>query len=115
MLTNPHQRTSSMPVRDVERLPLRLFNIWSRHLETFMPIDPRIVRVYSCGPTVYNYAHVGNLRAYVFTDILHRTLNWKGWAVDHVINITDVGHLTSDQDEGEDKMEIMAKRLNRNI
>ena len=95
--------------------PLRLFNSWSRQIETFEPMDPEKVRLYSCGPTVYNYAHIGNLRAYVFTDLLRRTLNWKGWAINHVINITNVGHLTSDQDEGEDKMEVASKRLNRDI
>jgi cysteinyl-tRNA synthetase len=68
-----------------------------------------MVRLYSCGPTVYNFAHLGNLRAYVFTDTLRRTLNWKGWASTHVINITDVGHLTSDADAGEDKMEAAAQ------
>ena len=95
--------------------PLRLYNSYTRELETFRSIDPRFVRMYSCGPTVYNFAHLGNLRAYVFTDTLRRVLTWKGWSVTHVINITDVGHLTSDQDEGEDKMELSAERLNKNI
>jgi cysteinyl-tRNA synthetase len=95
--------------------PLTLFNSLSRSLETFTPIDPTMVRLYSCGPTVYNFAHLGNLRAYVFTDSLRRVLNWKGWPVNHVINITDVGHLTSDADEGEDKMEAAASRAGRNI
>ncbi len=67
------------------------------------------MRVYSCGPTVYNYAHIGNLRAYVFTDTLSRVLRWKGYPLTHVINITDVGHLTSDADAGDDKMEAAAK------
>jgi cysteinyl-tRNA synthetase len=89
--------------------PLTLFNSLSRSLEPFQPIDPRMVRLYSCGPTVYSTAHLGNLRAYVFTDTLRRTLNWKGWATTHVINITDVGHLTSDADAGDDKMEMAAK------
>ncbi|MDB5716787.1 MAG: cysteine--tRNA ligase [Sphingomonas bacterium] len=95
--------------------PLMLFNSLSRTTERFAPIDPRMVRVYSCGPTVYNYAHLGNLRAYVFTDTLRRVLNWKGWPVNHVINITDVGHLTSDADEGEDKMELAASRAGGTI
>ena len=88
--------------------PLTLFNSMSRSIETFAPIDPTMVRLYSCGPTVYSTAHLGNLRAYVFTDTLRRTLNWKGWATTHVINITDVGHLTSDADAGDDKMELAA-------
>ena len=89
--------------------PLSLFNSLTRASETFAPIDPAMVRLYSCGPTVYSTAHLGNLRAYVFTDTLRRTLNWKGWPTTHVINITDVGHLTSDADAGGDKMEIAAK------
>jgi cysteinyl-tRNA synthetase len=95
--------------------PLTLFNSISRAIETFKPIDPAMARVYSCGPTVYHYAHLGNLRAYVFTDTLRRVLAWKGWPVTHVINITDVGHLTSDADEGDDKMEAAAKSSGRTI
>jgi cysteinyl-tRNA synthetase len=95
--------------------PLTLFNSMTRAIETFRPIDPAMVRLYSCGPTVYNFAHLGNLRAYVFTDTLRRTLNWKGWPTTHVINITDVGHLTSDADAGEDKMEAAAQAQSRSI
>ncbi len=95
--------------------PLQLFNSLTRSVEPFQPIDPTMARVYSCGPTVYNFAHLGNLRAYVFTDTLRRTLNWKGWPVNHVINITDVGHLTSDADAGEDKMEIAAEKAKQTI
>jgi cysteinyl-tRNA synthetase len=80
-----------------------------------VPIDPGNVRVYSCGPTVYNYAHVGNLRAYVFTDTLSRVLTWRGYPLTHVINITDVGHLTSDADAGDDKMEAAARASGRDI
>ena len=90
--------------------PLSLFNSMSRSIETFAPIDPKMVRLYSCGPTVYSTAHLGNLRAYVFTDTLRRTLNWKGYATTHVVNITDVGHLTSDADVGDDKMELAAAK-----
>ncbi len=90
--------------------PLTLYNSLSRSLERFEPIDPANVRVYSCGPTVYNYAHIGNLRAYVFTDTLSRVLTWKGYPLTHVINITDVGHLTSDADVGDDKMEAAARK-----
>ncbi len=95
--------------------PLFLFNSLTRATEPFAPIDPKMARVYSCGPTVYNYAHLGNLRAYVFTDTLRRTINWKGWPVNHVINITDVGHLTSDADAGDDKMEAAAKAAQKTI
>ena len=95
--------------------PVTLFNSLTRAIEPFAPIDPAMARLYSCGPTVYNFAHLGNLRAYVFTDSLRRMLNWKGWPVNHVINITDVGHLTSDADAGDDKMELAARAANRTI
>jgi cysteinyl-tRNA synthetase len=82
----------------------------------FQPLDSeKGVRVYSCGPTVYNYAHLGNLRAYVFTDTLSRVLRWKGFPLTHVINITDVGHLTSDADAGDDKMEAAARAQAKSI
>ena len=87
---------------------LRLFNSLTRQLEPFQPVHANEARVYSCGPTVYNYQHIGNMRAYVFADTLGRVLQYKGYTLTHVINITDVGHLTSDADEGEDKMEKMA-------
>jgi cysteinyl-tRNA synthetase len=95
--------------------PLRLFNSLTRSVETFEPIIPGEARVYSCGPTVYNYAHLGNLRAYVFTDTLRRALLWKGYDVTHIINITDVGHLTSDADAGDDKMEAAARAQAKSI
>jgi cysteinyl-tRNA synthetase len=94
---------------------LTLYNSLTRALEPFAPIDPANVRVYSCGPTVYNYAHIGNLRAYVFTDTLSRVLTWKGYPLTHVINITDVGHLTSDADAGDDKMEAAARARQMSI
>ncbi len=94
---------------------LTLYNSLTRSAEPFRPIDPSNVRIYSCGPTVYNYAHVGNLRAYVFTDTLARVLRWKGHPLTHIINITDVGHLTSDADAGDDKMEAAAKRSGQDI
>jgi cysteinyl-tRNA synthetase len=87
---------------------LKLFNSLTRTLETFKPINPGEAKVYSCGPTVYNYQHIGNHRAYVFADTLGRVLSYKGYKLTHVINITDVGHLTDDADAGEDKMEKMA-------
>lgn len=90
------------------RAELRLFNSLTRKLETFGPVHPGEARVYSCGPTVYNYQHIGNMRAYVFADTLGRALSFKGYALTHIINITDVGHLTSDADAGDDKMEKAA-------
>jgi cysteinyl-tRNA synthetase len=87
---------------------LKLFNSLTRSLETFTPIKEGEAKVYSCGPTVYNYQHIGNMRAYVFADTLGRVLSYKGYKLTHVINITDVGHLTDDADAGEDKMEKMA-------
>ena len=88
--------------------PLTLFDSLTRTLVPFEPIDPDHARIYSCGPTVYARQHLGNMRAYVFTDTLTRALRWKGIAVTHVINITDVGHLTSDADAGDDKIEKAA-------
>ncbi|MEN3272745.1 MAG: cysteinyl-tRNA synthetase [Actinomycetota bacterium] len=94
---------------------LRLFNTLTREISEFVPIAPPRVGLYSCGPTVYYYSHIGNMRTYVFADTLRRVLEWKGFEVRHVINITDVGHLTSDADEGADKLEEAAKREHRNI
>ncbi len=88
--------------------PLRLFNSLTRQLEEFKPQHDGKASVYSCGPTVYNYQHIGNMRAYVFADTLGRVLSYKGYQLNHVINITDVGHLTSDADAGDDKMEKAA-------
>jgi cysteinyl-tRNA synthetase len=95
--------------------PLKLFNSLTRSLEVFEPVHPGEARVYSCGPTIYNYPHIGNMRAYVFADVLGRTLSWKGYKLTHVINITDVGHLTDDADAGEDKMEKMAAQRAQSI
>ena len=95
--------------------PLELFNTLGRRLEPFVPREAGTASVYSCGPTVYAFQHIGNLRTYVFADTLKRVLLWKGYDVRHVINITDVGHLTSDEDEGEDKMEAGARREGRTI
>lgn len=91
-------------------MPLRFFNTLSRKKEIFKPIGKGKVGMYTCGPTVYQYAHIGNIRAYVVADILKRALKYAGFNVRHVINITDVGHLTSDEDEGEDKIEAEARR-----
>ena len=88
---------------------MKLYNTLTRKKEEFAPLDGKTVRMYSCGPTVYNFAHIGNMRTYVFMDILRRTLRYEGYKVKGVMNITDVGHLLSDADEGEDKMEKAAK------
>ncbi len=95
--------------------PLKLFNSLTREIETFTPVHEGEARVYTCGPTVYNYPHIGNMRAYVFADVLGRTLSWKGYDLTHIINITDVGHLTDDGDAGEDKMEKMAAQKAQSI
>ncbi len=89
---------------------LRLFNTLTRSKEEFKPIQPPQVGLYTCGPTVYGYQHLGNYRTYIFEDILKRTLILLGYRVRHVMNITDVGHLTSQADEGEDKIEKSARR-----
>lgn len=102
--------TQQQPTR-----PLYVFNSMTRAIEEFNSRTPKQVRLYTCGLTVYNYAHVGNLRAYVFTDTLRRVLQFKGYDVLHVMNVTDVGHLTSDADEGADKMELAASREGRTI
>jgi len=95
-------------------MDLYLYNTLTRKKEIFKPINPPFVGIYTCGPTVYNYAHIGNLRTYIFEDILKRVLLYNGYKVKHVMNITDVGHLTSDADEGEDKIELEAKRERKN-
>lgn len=100
---------------DASATPLKLFNSLTRSLETFEPVHPGEARVYSCGPTVYNYPHIGNMRAYVFADTLGRTLSYKGYKLTHVINITDVGHLTDDADAGEDKLEKAAAERAQSI
>ncbi len=94
---------------------LTLFNTATRKKEKFQSITPGQVNLYTCGPTVYHYAHIGNLRTYVFEDLLVRTLKRAGFQVQHVMNITDVGHLVSDGDSGEDKMEAGARRTGKNI
>ncbi len=91
-------------------IPLLLYNTMDRRKVPFMPIHPDTVGLYSCGPTVYDYAHLGNLRAYIFVDTLRRVLEYRGLAVKHVMNITDVGHLTDDADQGNDKLQVGAER-----
>lgn len=94
-------------------MSFKLYNTLTRKKEEFKPIDEKEVRIYSCGPTVYNFAHIGNLRAYLFMDNLRRVLKYNGYKLKHAMNITDVGHLVSDADEGEDKMMKAARRENK--
>ena len=94
---------------------LHLYNTLTRAKEEFKSIDEGKVRMYCCGPTVYNFAHIGNLRSYLFEDFLRRTLEFNNYEVEHVVNITDVGHLTDDADSGEDKMESGAKREGKSV
>ena len=89
---------------------LFLYNTLGRKVEKFIPVDKDEVKMYSCGPTVYSYAHIGNFRAYIFSDTLRRVLKYNGYKVNSVMNLTDVGHLTSDADTGEDKMEKAARK-----
>ena len=89
---------------------LFLYNSLTRKKQEFKPIKNGAVGLYTCGPTVYNYAHIGNLRCYLFEDILKRVLLYNKYKVKHVMNITDVGHLVGDMDMGEDKLEIGARR-----
>ncbi|MFA6251624.1 MAG: cysteine--tRNA ligase [Candidatus Paceibacterota bacterium] len=91
-------------------MALILFNTLTREKEVFNPIKSNEVGLYTCGPTVYNYAHIGNMRTYIFEDILKRVLTYNGYNVKHVMNITDVGHLTGDRDMGEDKIEKESKK-----
>jgi len=94
---------------------MKLYNTASRKIEEFIPLNPPNVTFYSCGPTVYDYTHIGHLRTYVNNDVLKRTLLFLGYKVKHVMNITDVGHLTGDSDEGEDKMEKGATKTGATV
>ena len=105
MFTELFTRKTPVHVRDVY-----LYNTESKKKEVFTPLNDKEVKMYSCGPTVYDYAHIGNLRSYVFADIVKRVLIRNGYPVNHTINLTDFGHLTSDGDEGEDKMMKGLKR-----
>lgn len=105
MLKSLFSRTAPAQVRQ-----MMLFNTASNSLEAFVPLNSPVVKLYSCGPTVYDYAHIGNLRSYVFADILKRTLEHNGYLVKHTINFTDFGHLSDDGDAGEDKMMKGLKR-----
>ena len=91
-------------------MTVKLFNTLTRTKQDFVPLEPDKVRMYCCGLTVYNYAHIGNLRTYIFEDVLRRVLLFNGYTVDHVQNVTDVGHMTTDADAGEDKMQVASER-----
>jgi len=92
---------------------LMLYDTYTRSVRKFEPLIDKQVRLYACGLTVYDYAHIGNLRTYIFEDLLRRTLEFNGYTVNHVMNVTDVGHLVSDADTGEDKMEKSAQRMGK--
>jgi cysteinyl-tRNA synthetase len=94
---------------------MKIYNTLSKNEEDFVPYNGNEVKMYTCGPTVYHYAHIGNLRTYIFEDILEKTLNYLGYHVKRVMNITDVGHLQSDADTGEDKMLLGAKREHKTV
>ncbi|RKY13060.1 MAG: cysteine--tRNA ligase [Planctomycetota bacterium] len=89
---------------------IRFYNTFSKQIETFEPIEPGKVKIYSCGPTVYSYPHIGNFRSFLMADLLKRFFEFKGYSVTHIMNITDVGHLLEDADEGADKLEEAARR-----
>ena len=94
---------------------VNLYNTLSKKIEPFHPNEEGKVKMYTCGPTVYHYAHIGNLRSYIMEDILEKYLRYAGYDVKRVMNITDVGHLTSDADSGEDKMLKGAKREHKTV
>ncbi len=93
---------------------IRFYNTYSKKVETFKPMKSGKVGMYSCGPTVYSHPHIGNYRAFLVADLLKRFLEFKGFEVTHVMNITDVGHLLDDADDGADKLEEEARRQKRN-
>ena len=94
---------------------MKIYNTLTRKVEEFIPNEKNKVTMYTCGPTVYHFAHIGNLRTYIEEDVLEKTLNYLGYQVNRVMNITDVGHLTSDADTGEDKMVTGAKREKKSV
>lgn len=94
---------------------MKIYNTLSKKVDEFIPNEDNHVKMYTCGPTVYNYAHIGNLRTYIFEDILQKGLEYLGYSVTRCMNITDVGHLTSDGDTGEDKMEKGAKKEGKTV
>src|SRR5574344_2384287 len=94
---------------------MNIYNTLTKKIDEFVPNDPKHIKMYTCGPTVYHFAHIGNLRTYIMEDVLEKALNFVGYNVKRVMNITDVGHLTSDGDTGEDKMLKGAKREHKSV
>ena len=94
---------------------MKLYNTLTRTVEEFKTHEPNKVTMYTCGPTVYNFAHIGNLRTYIMEDVLERTLRYVGYDVKRVMNITDIGHLSDDADSGEDKMLLGARREHKSV
>ena len=107
MPNNPQSHTNPTP--------LRLYNTLTRRVETFRPQNPAKVKIYTCGPTVYSSPHIGNFAAYVYWDLLLRVLKANQFTPYRVLNLTDVGHLTSDADDGEDKLEKGARSTNQTV
>ena len=96
-------------------MALKLYNSLSHQREDFVSLEPGKVKMYTCGPTVYHFAHIGNLRTYIMEDVLEKYLGYVGYNVHRAMNITDVGHLSSDADTGEDKMLKGAKREHKSV
>ena len=94
---------------------MKIYNTLTRKVEDFIPYNKNEVKMYTCGPTVYHFAHIGNLRTYIMEDVLEKTLNYVGYNVTRCMNITDVGHLSSDADTGDDKMVKSAKKENKTV
>ena len=94
---------------------MKLYNSLSHEKEEFKTYEPGKVSMYTCGPTVYHFAHIGNLRSYIMEDVLEKALRWEGYEVKRVMNITDVSHLSSDADTGEDKMLKGARREHKTV
>ena len=94
---------------------ISLYNTLTKKIELFVPNEEGKVKMYTCGPTVYHFAHIGNLRSYIMEDVLEKAFRYAGYDVKRVMNITDVGHLSSDADSGEDKMLMGAKREHKSV
>ena len=94
---------------------MKLYNTLTKSVDEFIPRDPKDVKMYTCGPTVYHFAHIGNLRSYIMEDVLEKALNYVGFHVTRAMNITDVGHLSGDSDDGEDKMLKGAEREHKTV
>lgn len=110
---NTNNSTNTASVRHVA--PLKLYNTRARKVQAFKPENPQNVKIYTCGPTVYSYAHIGNFASYIYWDLLLRALVANGYKINRVLNLTDVGHLSSDSDDGEDKLERGAKREGKTV